>query len=105
MTMITKRRDAKALCRCGRVDCQGSRPLDIPVGKEHVARAMLAADGVCRAALGSEGTDTGVVLMTALLLVERLATSLGCEPDAVLAKLSRCFELKRRYKAAPSRRN
>jgi hypothetical protein len=105
MTMTTKRRGAKALCRCGRVDCQGSRPLDIAVGKEHLRRAMLAADDVCRAARGSEGTEAGVVFMTAVLLVERLATSLGCEPDAVLAKISRCFELKRRYAAAPSRGN
>jgi len=35
--------------------------------------------------------------MTAVLLVERLATSRNCDPSAVLRKLTECFELKEQY--------
>jgi hypothetical protein len=45
--------------------------------------------------LGGE-IEQGVVLMTAVLLVERLATASGREPNAVLSKMADCFTVKRK---------
>jgi hypothetical protein len=77
------------------------RPADppIPIKKGHVRRAMRAADQVYAEAKNPLGDDTepGVVLMTAVLLVERLAQASGCDPGAVLHKMADCFEFKRRY--------
>jgi hypothetical protein len=47
--------------------------------------------------------EEGFVLMTAVLLVERLASASGCEPDVVLSKLAGCFELKRLHAEALER--
>jgi hypothetical protein len=77
----------------------------IPIRKSHVRRAIRAADAVCAASKSAPGQrdEAGVVLMTAVLLVERLARTAGCEPDAVLSQLSDCFELKRAYEQLPKR--
>jgi hypothetical protein len=71
--------------------------LEIAIRKGHVRRAIRAADSVFVAAksiLGGE-IEQGVVLMTAVLLVERLATASGREPNAVLSKMADCFAVKR----------
>ena len=39
------------------------------------------------------------MLMTAILLVERLAATVGGDPLSVLDHMARCFEAKRRYAA------
>jgi hypothetical protein len=74
----------------------------IPIRKSHVRRAMRAADGVYAASRPGSGqaAEEGFVLMTAVLLVERLANASGCEPDVVLGKLADCFELKRLHAQA-----
>lgn len=90
---------------CGRADCPGHNPADIPILKGHVRRAIRAADAVCAAAAGEEGQEPGMVLMTALLLVERLANAQGCEPAAVLQKMADSFETKRRATATLSHSN
>lgn len=97
MTMPAKCVECDAACRCGRTGCNGARRTDIVVEKGHVRRAIVAADAVSRMATGAQGPENGVVLMTALLLVERLARAYACEPHAMLAKMATCFELKRRH--------
>ena len=105
MTMIVKCSDIESNCRCGRVGCKGERKVEIFVEKGHVRRAIVAANGVDRVAQGPEGPEAGVLLMTALLLVERLAKKYESEPHVLLAKMANCFELKRRHTEAPRRRN
>jgi hypothetical protein len=82
-----------------RVEGPGAAPkLEIAIRKEHVRRAIRAADSVLAAAksvVGSE-VEQGVVLMTAVLLVERLAAASGREPTAVLSKIAECFAVKRK---------
>lgn len=71
--------------------------LEIAIRKGHVRRAIRAADSVFAAAKDPLGSDVeqGVVLMTAVLLVERLATASGHEANAVLRKMADCFTVKR----------
>ena len=73
--------------------------VSIPIKRGHVGRAVRSADLVCAEANDSitGSTERGIVLMTAILLVERLATSVGCDPCAVLDRMADCFEVKRRY--------
>jgi hypothetical protein len=71
--------------------------LEIVIRKGDVRRAIRAADSVfvaARSLLSGEVTQ-GVVLMTAVLLVERLATASGREPGVVLSKMADCFAVKR----------
>lgn len=71
--------------------------VEIAIRKGHVRRAIRAADAVFAAAKDPLGGDVeqGVVLMTAVLLVERLAAASGHEPNAVLRKMADCFTVKR----------
>jgi hypothetical protein len=92
--------------KCGRDDCAGPPPrLEIPIEKGNVRRAIGLADAVYCDATSAEGTANGVVLMTAMLLLERLAASYQCDPLAVLDKVARCFALKRKYTDALKHRN
>jgi hypothetical protein len=100
---MTESKHSTQRCQlCRRADCPGHRAADIPIRKGHVRRAIRAADAVCAAANGDEGDEPGVVLMTALLLVERLASAHGCEPAAVLQKMADSFDIKRRATASLS---
>lgn len=103
--MPAKLGDPEAECRCGRAGCGCARALDIVVEKGHVRRAIAAANTVSDAATGANGPEAGVVFMTALLLVERLATAFDCEPGVLLARMANCFELKRRHAGSLSRHN
>jgi len=98
MTAIAKRRDGR-VCSCGRTDCKGARTLEVVVESGHVRRAIVAANAVDRVADNGDRPKTGVVFMTALLLVERLARRNDCEPIALLQKMANCFELKQRAAA------
>lgn len=62
-------------------------------------RASAVASAALQLATTENGPEDGVVLMTALMLVERLASSHGCEPRAMLVKMANCFALKRRLMA------
>jgi hypothetical protein len=95
MTAIAKRRDAETVCSCGRADCD-ARTLEVIVESGHVRRAIIAANAVDQVAHSGERPKTGVVFMTALLLIERLAHRNHCDPVALLQKMASCFELKRR---------
>lgn len=103
--MSEPKHNAQRCQLCGRSDCPGHDPAEIPILKGHVRRAIRAADAVCAAAVSDDGPEPGVVLMTALLLVERLATAQGCEPAAVLQKMADSFETKRRATATLSHSN
>ena len=92
-------------CSCGRPGCNGNRAVDIVVGKRQLRRAMAAAEQVNDEAMLDDGPEAGVIFMTALLLVERLAESLDCAPHAVLQEMAHSFELKRRYLAESKARN
>ena len=76
---------------------QATARFEIAIRKGHVRRAIQAADSVFAAAQATPdgGVEQGVVLMTALLLVERLAVASGHEPNAVLRKMEDCFTAKR----------
>ena len=76
---------------------EGQIKRDIIVDKGHVRRALRVTEVVYREPLFNQGKDNGVVLMTAVLLVERLAASLECDPLVVLENMARCFAFKRRY--------
>lgn len=77
----------------------------IPIRKGQVRRAIRVADAACAAATGESGeVEAGLVMMTAILLVERLATASGCTPMAVLNKMAECFELKRVFSKTLSQR-
>ena len=81
-----------------RVEGPAATPgVEIAIRKGHVRRAIRAADSVLAAAKDPLGSDVekGVVLMTAVLLVERLATASGHDPNAVLRKMADCFTVKR----------
>ena len=79
--------------------------LEIVIRRGHVRRASLAADGVYMAARGTEGIENGVVLMSAILLIARLATAHHCDPRSVLSQIARCFEIKEAYVRAPKAQN
>jgi hypothetical protein len=78
---------------------------DIVVDKGHVRRALRAAEIVFREAAPNGGKDNGVVLMTAVLLVERLAISLNRDPLCVLDTMARCFDFKRKHVQSLKRPN
>lgn len=79
---------------CGHDSSDRPAKLDIPVLKGHVRRASRAADRVFAEA-GSPGeVEDGLVLMTAILLVERLATSHACDHQRVLETIAQCFQLR-----------
>lgn len=59
-----------------------------------VRRASRAADSVYLAAQGPNGPENGIVLMSAILLIERLASAHRCDPRAVLRMIEQCFEKK-----------
>src|SRR5262245_33368831 len=86
--------DRDVCSHCGRVSCDSGASLDIAIEKGHVRRASRAADGVYAAANAPRGTAHGVVFMTAILLVERLATAYNCDPRVILGKIARCFDVK-----------
>lgn len=99
-----KTRDPEGCCQhCGRIGCAGPLALDIPVQKGHVQRAIRAADAVYEAAADGKSdsqVEPGMVLMTALLLVERLAVAHDCAPASILQKMASCFEFKQQHAAA-----
>lgn len=80
-------------------DARDARKLRIPIKKGHVRRAMRLAEAVNEGSRDDVSGDLepGLVLMTAVLLVERLAGASGCPPTAVLDKMADCFALKRAY--------
>ncbi|HKP57752.1 MAG TPA: hypothetical protein VJV78_13565 [Polyangiales bacterium] len=67
---------------------------EISIQRGDVRRAARAADGVFRVAHGPNGLESGVVLMSAILLIERLAAAHGCRPLAVIRLIEHCFEQK-----------
>lgn len=73
--------------------------MNIVVEKQHLRRAIAAANRVSDAGTEQRAPDSGVIFMTAVLLVERLAATFRCDPHAVLTKMAACFDLKRRYLA------
>lgn len=87
--------------RCGHSNCDGTDLLDIPIEKGHVRRAIRAADAVYASAAKVGGAahevESGVVLMTAVLLVERMAAAHNSAPGAVLNLIASCFDLKQRH--------
>jgi hypothetical protein len=77
--------------------------LDISVKKGHVQRAIRVADTVENAAaIGTpdQQPEPGMVLMTALILVERLAAAHHCEPADILHKMASCFAFKQSHAEA-----
>ena len=68
-------------------------------------RAIRATESVYREAYGSGRKENGVVLMAAVLLVERLASSLDRDPLSVLDTIARCFDFKRKYVSSLRRGN
>jgi hypothetical protein len=78
---------------------------DIVVEKGHVRRARRAMEMVVRQATRAHGRDNGVVLMTAVMLVECLAKSLDRDPLRVLDTMARCFDFKRRHLEAQKQAN
>src|SRR5262245_50586469 len=70
---VMKRPGTPSSCpQCGRPTRTDADELQIAIEKGHVRRASRAADGVFEAA-GGERPARGVVFMTAVLLIERLA--------------------------------
>ena len=95
-----------AICQaCGHSDGEAASSPAIMIRQGHVRRASLAADGVCTAARGTQGVEHGVILMTAILLVERLANTYKCDPRQILSQMARCFDIKDRYKRTPRHEN
>lgn len=81
--------------------CDRQEPADlethrrqISIQRGDVRRASRAADGVFLAARGPNGLENGVVLMSAILLIERLAAAHRCGPRAVIRLIEHCFEQK-----------
>ena len=81
--------------------CDRQKPADldahrsqISIQKSDLRRASRAADGVYLAARGPKGPQSGVVLMSAILLIERLATAHRCDPRGVIRMIELCFEKK-----------
>jgi hypothetical protein len=94
------------LCtRCGREHCDCAATQEIPIRKGHVRRAVRASDEVFAAASGVEDVEHGVVLMTAILLVERLARAHHCEPRVILQRIAECFALKQKHLRSKPRCN
>lgn len=79
--------------------------IEIAIRKGHVRRASLAADAVYSAAQGADGVENGVVLMSAILLIERLATAHQCDPRSVVNKIVRCFDIRDGYLRATKDKN
>jgi hypothetical protein len=108
MRRVKSRNDSESCQRCGYPTDETAAALDIPIKKGDVRRAIRAADGVEAAATQDDGASTpnakdpepGVVLMTAVLLIERVAATYECEPAAVLNHIARCFELKQEHLTA-----
>jgi hypothetical protein len=97
-----------AVASCAQCGHEGhARPstLEITIKKGYVRRASLAADGVYASAQTPQGTENGVVLMSAILLVERLAKAHSCDPRAVISTMARCFDARDRFMTAPRERN
>ena len=90
---------------CGGAHAGTSVNVEIVIRKGHVRRASMAADGVCEAAQGAHGIEHGMVLMGAILLVERLAAAYHCDPRSIISKMGRCFDVKDSYLRAPTRCN
>lgn len=96
MTMLEKGKSPMQCEWCGRESCGRPVKVDLEVDRGHVRRASIAANHVYAQACGPAGTENGLVFMTTILLVERLAHAFACEPEAVLHKVLHCFLLKRR---------
>lgn len=97
---MIKRAKTQAPTQCG--VCNQDRctcPVKPAIGIKHgdVRRGMRAANLAYEEARTEGVIANGVVLMTAILLVERLANSLNLEPLRVLQTMARCFEHKRQY--------
>jgi hypothetical protein len=93
-------RDSSICSRCGSARCSGQRKLDIAIKHGDVRRASRMANGVFDFARGPCGFEHGVIFMTAILLIERLAETLRCDPQSVLHKIMCCFELKAEHMTA-----
>jgi hypothetical protein len=91
----TSRIDSCAHCGC-EVANDPSK-LDIAIKKGDVRRASKVADGVFSAARGHFGVEQGVVFMTTILLIERLAAARNCDPRTILRKVAGCFQLKEQF--------
>jgi len=96
MTKVLKRTVSQVCTACGREPQPKSVDLHVPIRKGHVRRAIQAANMVHTDATGPNGLEDGILLMTAVLLVERMATKHACEPSVVLEKIASCFKLKQR---------
>ena len=90
---------------CGHGVSGSPSEVEIAIRKGHVRRASLAADGVYGLAQSSEGVEPGVVLMSAILLIERLASAHQCDPRAVITKIARCFDIRDGYLRAAKEQN
>jgi hypothetical protein len=111
MNSTAKKQNAIGCPACGGQGCQdpeaAERTQSVPrraepppdsrpdARMENMRRAFHATDKVYGQAQTADGTDNRFVFMTAVLLVERLAKSLGREPVSVLGKMARCFDVKR----------
>jgi hypothetical protein len=96
--MDTVRNRTPSSCtQCGQTSCEHTLKRDILVEKGDVRRAFRAVDVVLRSVTTHGRAPNGVLLMTAVLLVERLATSLDRDPLSVLTTMARCFDIKRKF--------
>lgn len=86
--------DSASKCpQCGVALRSDLGDLEIAIEKGHVRRASRAADGVFEAA-GGRRPEHGVVFMTAILLIERLAHAYGCDPRRVIQEIGQCFDFR-----------
>jgi hypothetical protein len=88
-----KRESVSKCPECGSPVCSDSGDLEIAIKKGHVRRASRAADAVFAAA-GGPPPELGVVLMTAILLIERLARAYTCDPRRVIQEIEHCFDVR-----------
>jgi hypothetical protein len=92
--------------------CDSQKPADVDDHRAQISfktgdvrRASRAADGVYLAARGPNGPENGVVLMSAILLIERLAAAHQCDPRAVIRTIEHCFDKKAKLMHATDHRN
>ncbi|HET8937649.1 MAG TPA: hypothetical protein VFN67_29600 [Polyangiales bacterium] len=93
-------KDTAGKCQmCGLEDCAvESHSLVVSIEKGHVRRASEAADQVFAAASADKvKVESGVVFMTAILLIERLAKIHGCDPSSIIHNIAGCFDFKAKH--------
>ena len=96
---MSDRSSTKPTLRASSPSRSDSPTVQIAIRKGDVRRAIHAANAVYELARETSKSDVedGMVLMTAVLLVERLAAASNCEPISVLNKMADCFEFKKLY--------